>query len=212
MSSPYYEGLKLLAVKKREQYGLTTDKINLTAIKAIYRAEGILIDPWKLKPRIRAVYMCEGGDPSVMLNDSLPKEPRLFTLAHELKHHYCDQATLAQGHITCGDYNANREIEVGGEIFAAEFIYPEAEFLKLVDDLGMAQSIVSPEDIVRFKRATPAKVSYQFLRKRFEFFDLAPKGRYAKVKFTILEAQMFGPPLYKQGWFQQLRARRAAGR
>ena len=30
--------------------------------------------------------------------------------------------------IHCGDYDANEVIEKGAEVFAAEFIYPEAEF------------------------------------------------------------------------------------
>jgi Zn-dependent peptidase ImmA (M78 family) len=203
----YYEALKRLAREKRESFGITTEKLNLTAIKGIYRAEGIVIDPWKLSPRIRAVYMCDENDPSVMINDGLPREPRLFTLVHELKHHYCDRPILEFG-VSCGDYNANREIEVGAEVFAAEFIYPEHEFIDLARQLGMTDS-VSPEDIVRFKRAMPATVSYQFLRKRFEFLNLVPRGKYAKIKFTLLEEQMFGPPLYKQAWFREHRARRA---
>src|SRR5262245_34544744 len=98
MDSSYYESLKLLARKKREKHELTTERIKLIAIKNIYRAEGIAIDPWKLSARIRAVYMCDDGDPSVMLNDGLPKEPRIFTLVHELKHHYTDQMLLKGGH------------------------------------------------------------------------------------------------------------------
>lgn len=205
-----YEALKLLARQKREQFGVTTQTLNLTAIRRIYGSERIAIDPWKLSPRIRAVYMCDENDPSVMINRDLPKEPRLFALVHELKHHFCDREVLDAGQIPCGDYNANRAIEIGAEVFAAEFIYPEAEFLALATELGLTtKSRVTAEDIVKFKRAMPATVSYQFLRKRFEFLNLAPRGQYAKVKFTVLEERMFGPPIYKQPWFRQLRARRA---
>ncbi len=205
-----YEALKLLAGQKREQFGVTTKTLNLTAIRRIYGSEGIAIDQWKLSPLIRAVYMCDENDPSVMINSDLPKEPRLFALVHELKHHFCDREILDGGQIPCGDYNANRAIEIGAEVFAAEFIYPEAEFLQLATELGLTKkSQVTPEDIVRFKRAIPATVSYQFLRKRFEFLNFAPRGQYAKVKFTVLEERMFGPPIYKQTWFCQLRAKRA---
>lgn len=213
MSSAYYEDLKLLAREKREQFGLTTQTLNLTAIKRIYRAEGVIIDPWKLSPRIRAVYMCDHGDPSVLINDTLPKEPRLFALVHELKHHYRDREILEGGQIPCGDYNANRQIEVGAEVFAAELIFPEAEFLGTARQLDLfSKSDVTAEDVVRFKRTANAPVSYRFLRKRFEFFELIPKGQFAKVKFTVLEEQMYGPPIYKQSWFKQLRARRAQTR
>lgn len=213
MSSAYYEDLKRLARQKREQFGLTTQTLNLTAIKGIYRAEGIIIDPWKLSPRIKAVYMCDGGEPSVLLNETLPREPRLFALVHELKHHYRDREILEGGQIPCGDYNANREIEIGAEVFAAELIYPEAEFLGAAQQLDLfKKSDITAEDVVRFKRAVNAPVSYMFLRKRFEFFELVPKGKFAKVKFTVLEERMFGPPIYKQPWFKNLRARRAQER
>jgi Zn-dependent peptidase ImmA (M78 family) len=72
------------------------------------------------------MYMCDGGDPSVLVNRNLPTEPRLFAMVHELKHHYCDQTALKNGQIRCGDYNANEAIEKAAEVFAAEFIYPSA--------------------------------------------------------------------------------------
>src|SRR4029077_12174434 len=146
------------------------------------------------------VYMCEDNDPSVLLNETLPKEPRLFALVHELKHHFRDRGILEGGQIPCADYNANREIEVGAEVFAAEFIFPEAEFISAAQQLNLFTKTVTPEDIVRLKRTANAPVSYQFLRKRLEFFKIVPKGQFAKVKFTVLEEEMFGVPIYKQDW------------
>jgi Zn-dependent peptidase ImmA (M78 family) len=207
-----YRALKLLAHQKRKQFSLTTKTINLNTVRAIYRAEGIAIDQWKLSSRIRAVYMCDHNDASVLINEALPKEPKLFTLVHELKHHYADQEILTDGQIPCGDYNANRDIEVGAEVFAAEFIYPEEEFVALAKQLGLTGREVTAEDIVTFKRAVPASVSYQFLRKRFEFLNLAPRGKFAKIKFTLLEEQLYGAPIYKQSWFRQLRANRSRNR
>ena len=210
MSSAYYEDLKLLACQLRVQFDLTTNTLNLTAVKKIYRSEGIAIDMWKLSPRIRAVYMCDENDPSVLINETLPKEPRLFALVHELKHHFRDSAILQCGQIPCGDYNANREIEVGAEVFAAEFIFPETEFIVVAQQLDLfSKSPITPEDVVRLKRTADAPVSYHFLRKRLEFFKIVPKGHFAKVKFTVLEEQMFGVPIYKQDWFRQRRAQRA---
>jgi Zn-dependent peptidase ImmA (M78 family) len=52
----------------------------------------------------------------------VPEEPRLFALLHELKHHYRDRDAIGAGSLVCGDYNANRRIEIGAEIFAAEFL------------------------------------------------------------------------------------------
>ena len=35
--------------------------------------------------------LCEDGDCSVAIQRTLPDEPKLFALVHELKHHYCDR-------------------------------------------------------------------------------------------------------------------------
>lgn len=123
-----YEQLKFLARQKRQQYGVETASLNLSKARAIYKEEGITIDLWELSPRIRAMYMCEGGDQSVLVNKALPKKPRLFSMIHELNHHFVDREAIEDGKIECGDYNANRRIEVGAEVFAAEFIFPEQEF------------------------------------------------------------------------------------
>jgi Zn-dependent peptidase ImmA (M78 family) len=208
--SAYFDDLKLLARQLRDQHAITTKGLNLTAVTKIYKAQGITIDRWDVSPRIRAVYMCDENDPSVLINKRLPKEPRLFAMVHELKHHFRDRAILERGQIPCGDYNANRNIEVGAEVFAAEFIFPEAEFMDVAKQLSLfSKKPITAEDVVRLKRTADAPVSYRFLQKRLEFFDLVPPGRFAKVKFTVLEEQMFGTPIYKQEWFRQRRAARS---
>jgi Zn-dependent peptidase ImmA (M78 family) len=201
----YYEEMKRLAAEKRERYNLGTEKLGLQKMREIYKAEGITIDLWKASGRIRAVYMCDGGDPSVLVNRGLPEVPRLFAMAHELKHHYCDQNALKNGQIRCGDYNANEVIEKAAEVFAAEFIYPEQDFLDCVESMGLERGNITPELIVELKRSCGAPVSYVFLRKRLEWFDFIQKGEFAKVQFQKLEEQIHGVPIYRQPWF---RARR----
>jgi Zn-dependent peptidase ImmA (M78 family) len=201
----YYEAMKRLAAEKRELYSITTDKLGLQRIRAVYKAEGIVIDLWNASARIRAVYMCDGGDPSVLVNRNLPKIPKLFAMAHELKHHYCDQGALQNGELRCGDYNANEVIEKAAEVFAAEFIFPESEFLVCVKSLGMERGKVTPEGVVEIKRGCAAQVSYKFLQKRLEWFQFIEPGEFAKVKFQNLEETIYGVPIYRQPWF---RARR----
>jgi Zn-dependent peptidase ImmA (M78 family) len=183
----------------------------LQKVRDIYKAEGITLDYWETSPKIRAVYMCDDDDPSVMINKKLPAEPKLFSLVHELKHHYVDRPAMERGQIKCGDYNANQVIEVGAEVFAAEFIYPEAEFLASATELQLHPGQVSAEDIVRFKRTCGAKVSYTFLQKRFERLRFIVAGQFAKTQFQKLEEQIYGLPIYKQGWFIARRANRKAG-
>ncbi len=204
--SSEYEQLKALAREKRQHYGVETASLGLSKLRAIYKLEGITIDLWEISPRIRAMYMCDDGDPSVLVNKSLPKEPRLFSMVHELKHHYKDRALMEGGRLKCGDYNANQRIEVGAEVFAAEFIFPEAEFLACIQTTGLT-SAIKPEDIVRFKRECGAPVSYTFLQKRFEFLGLIAKGAFRGVHFQKLEEELYGLPIYKQEWFRRRRAR-----
>jgi Zn-dependent peptidase ImmA (M78 family) len=197
--------MKQLAVEKRQLHNVTTDKLGLQKIRAIYKAEGIVIDLWDASAKIRAIYMCDGGDPSVLVNRGLPKIPKLFAMVHELKHHYCDQTALKNGQIRCGDYNANEVIEKAAEVFAAEFIFPENEFLACVESLGLERGAITPENVVEIKRVCGAQVSYKFLQKRLEWFQFIELREFAKVQFQNLEESIYGIPIYRQPWF---RARR----
>jgi Zn-dependent peptidase ImmA (M78 family) len=192
----YYEELKALARSKRVVHQVETAAFGLREVREIYRAEGVRIDYWPLPYRIKALYMCTDGDCSVAVQRALPDEPKLFALIHELKHHYCDREALGNGVIHCGDYNANEVIEIGAEVFAAEFIYPEAEFQQ---DLRLLQ--VATWDagaVVHLKRSCKAKVSYKFLCKRLERLRLIAPGQFDRVQFQKLEDGMFGVPLYRR--------------
>jgi Zn-dependent peptidase ImmA (M78 family) len=206
--SLYYREMRSLALAKRQAHCVETQLLDIKFMQRIYKAEGIRIDRWDTSPRIRAAYFCENKDYSVLINKNLPREPKLFSMAHELKHHYADQSSLKGGNIKCGDYNANKVIEIGAEIFAAEFIYPEDEMKDLVDELGMKPENCTPQTIVEFKRVCPAKVSYSFLVKRFEWFGLFQLTKYKDIRFQKLEEQMYGLPIYKQPWFIAYRAKK----
>jgi Zn-dependent peptidase ImmA (M78 family) len=188
--------LKSLARKKREEFCVATAAFGLREVRAIYKAEGIRIDYWPLSYKIKAIYMCADGDYSVAVQRALPDEPKLFALVHELKHHYRDQEIIQGGMISCGDYNANELIEKGAEVFAAEFIYPETEFLDDIRPLGITHW--RAEDLVRFKREQcKAKVSYRYLCKRLERLGLIARGEFTQVKFQKLEESMFGIPFHR---------------
>ena len=206
----YYESMKRLATEKRTLYGVVTADLGLRQVRDIYKKGGVTVDLRPLSANIRAVYMCDDDDPSVLVNKKLPNEPRIFAMVHELKHHFCDRETITAGKIRCGDYNANEEIEIGAEVFAAEFIFPEVEFLELTKSLGLPKTNCSQEQVVELKRACPAKVSYSFLRKRLERFGFADKGSFDGVQFQKLEESIYGPPIYKQEWFKNARARKAS--
>lgn len=201
--------MRALALEKRGLHNVETCTLNLTFMRQIYRDEGITIDLWNLQGRrIRASYFCDDDDYSVLVNKNLPREPRLFALAHELKHHYEDQEAIRGGRIKCGDYNKNEFIEKSAEVFAAEFIYPEDEMRGLAVRLGIDKLACAPEKIIEFKRACPACVSYKFIVKRFEWFGFCPKGAYDRIHFKKLEEEHHGIPFYKQKWFKEQRKRK----
>ena len=205
----YYLKMRALALEKRRLYEVETDKLNVRFMQRIFRREGIKIDRRNLRGnRIRASYFCDDGDCSVLLKKDLPPAPKLFALAHELKHHYVDQQLIRDGVIECGDYNRNEFIEKSAEVFAAEFIYPEAEMRALAASMGIDARTCTPERIVDFKRACPACVSYTFIVKRFKRFGFCPRGAYKDVQFQNLEEEIHGLPFYKQEWFKKQRAQK----
>jgi Zn-dependent peptidase ImmA (M78 family) len=193
---PYYEDLLSLARETRARHNVDTASFGLRKVREIYKKEGIRIDHWPLPYKIKALYMCADGDCSVALQKSLPDEPKLFALVHELKHHYRDREALGANCISCGDYVANEMIEKGAEVFAAEFIYPESEFADHMDRLGLAMTC--PEHVVAFKRSCPAKVSYRFICKRLERLQMVAAGHFDGIQFQKLEEQIHGVPFYKR--------------
>jgi Zn-dependent peptidase ImmA (M78 family) len=208
----YYEEMRALARAKRIEYEVVTATLNLTAVRKIYKKESILIDQQRLKGyKIKAAYYCDNQDYSVLVSKDLPREPKLFALVHELKHPYQDQEEILNGEMLCGDYNAHELIEKGAEVFAAEFIYPENEMKALISQMNITAANISPQQIVDFKRNAPASVSYTFIRKRFARFQICSMEQYKDVKFTKLEEEIHGLPIYKQEWFKQNRARKQAG-
>lgn len=192
----YYEELQQLAHEKRAKYGVVTASFGLREARAIYKNEGIRLDHWPLPRKIKALYMCDDGDCSVALQRTIPYEPKLFALVHELKHHYRDREALGARVITCGDYDANELIEKGAEVFAAEFIYPEAEFAEDLKNLGLA--IRQPSDVVEFKRSCKARVSYRFICKRLERLWRINPGQFDGVQFRKLEYQIYGKPFFQR--------------
>ena len=200
----YFQEMKRLAREKRDQFNIDTAAFGLREMRAVYKAEAIRIDYWPLPKKIRGLYMCADDDFSVAVQRTLPNEPKLFTLVHELKHHYVDRDALGNGVIHCGDYNANELIEIGAEVFAAEFIYPEAEFDSDIQSLGIAKWNI--DDVVRFKHELcRAKVSYTYIRKRLERLGHISRGQFDGVKFQNREEEIYGTPFYKQAWFRNRR-------
>jgi Zn-dependent peptidase ImmA (M78 family) len=192
----YYNEMKELARATRAQYGLTTPRVQKSQLRAIYRDQGIRIDLWPHKLRsIRGAYFNDVFGPSVMLAKGLPEDPMVFTMSHELKHHLVDRDLKVA---CCSERNANEHIEIGAEVFAAEFIFPEQDFLEALAAAGVTAGTCSAEAIVRLKRGTRTTLSYAGLAKRAVFLGLARIGSLDGIPWKKLEEKIFGEPLYKK--------------
>jgi Zn-dependent peptidase ImmA (M78 family) len=145
--------------------------------------------------RIRGAYFFDDVGPTVMLARGLPPDPMVFTMVHELKHHLVDRDA---GLSYCDGSNESQPIEIGAEIFAAELIFPEQDFMDQVSQLGVSLGKCTPEDLVQLKRQTRTSLSYAGLAKRAEFLGFSQPGSLACIKWKKLEEKMFGEPLYKR--------------
>lgn len=194
--SEYYEALKNLARKKRAQYGFVTPRVLRSDLRRIYRDEGIGIDLWPYKLRhLRGAYVNDDLGPNVMLAKGLPADPMVFTMGHELKHHFVDRELPLS---YCDPSNESDAIEIGAEVFAAELIYPEGDFAKDLETLGVVRGKCVPEDIVRLKHDTRTTLSYAGLAKRTEFLGFAPRHSLDRIHWKILEELIYGEPVYKR--------------
>lgn len=193
----YYQQMKALARDTRTKHGMVTSALGLREMRKVYQVEGIKLDLWPHKmKKIRAAYFLEEDRAYVLLRKNMPDEPRLFSMAHELKHHLVDQDLARTKRLECAaDFSSQAEIEIGAEVFAAEFIFPEAEFIEWVNG-SLNGGGCGVDDVVRLKRACPAKVSYTFLVKRLERLKYALPGTFKGVQFKKQEERIFGVPFY----------------
>jgi predicted transcriptional regulator len=194
--SAYYSEMKVLARATRAQFGLVTPRVTKSDLRAIYRTHGIRIDLWPHRLRdLRGAYFNDHLGSTVLLAKGLPEDPTVFTMAHELKHHLVDREL---GLSYCTDRNADRVIEIGAEIFAAELIFPEDDFVAALQRAGMTAGGCKPEHLIELKRETRTTLSYAGLAKRATFLGFARVGALEGVRWKKLEEAVFGEPLYKR--------------
>jgi Zn-dependent peptidase ImmA (M78 family) len=145
--------------------------------------------------KLRGAYFSDEIGATVMLAKGLPEDPMVFTMGHELKHHLVDR-DLALSY--CDASNESDPIEIGAEIFAAELIYPEQDFVSHLSEMGLSSGRCEPRHLVDLKRSTRTTLSYAGLAKRAEFLEFAPAGSLAGIRWKKLEEGLYGPPIYKR--------------
>lgn len=198
----YYEKLKVLARDVRSEFGLTTPRVLRSDLRRVYSKHRIRIDLWPHFKGLKGAYFNDELGPTVVINSSLPEDPRVFTMAHELKHHLVDRELPIA---FCDVSNQNEAIEIGAEVFAAEFIFPEADFRDLLIGMGASLGNCTAETIVRLKVQTKTTLSYAGLTKYAERLGFIAYGGFNGVKWTKLQESIFGEPVHKR--IQRFRSR-----
>jgi Zn-dependent peptidase ImmA (M78 family) len=182
----YYYAMRELALEVRARHEIEGPYVSMRDMWRIYRTEGIeQLDFRRGFKNLRGAYFNDDCGVTVMLAGGLPDEPTIFTMAHELKHHLVDSKV---GPLLCGTNDRIPRIEIGAEVFAAEFIYPEKDFVyDLFRLLRAMPQGVTPELLTELKRKTQTTLSYGALAKRAVLLRLAEGEAFKDVRWGELE-------------------------
>jgi Zn-dependent peptidase ImmA (M78 family) len=191
----YYEQMKLLARQQRQKYGINGPRVLRADMRRIFREEGIRVDYWdRPMKKIRGAYFNDEIGATVMILKNLPPDPCVFTMAHELKHHLADKT---MGVVMCEITPASEMIEIGAEVFAAEFLFPESCFKTSMAQMGVNPLGCTAESLVRLKHETKTTLSYAGLVKLAVRLEFAAEGTLPKAGWRKIEERIYGVPFYR---------------
>ncbi len=192
----YYEDLKVLARQVRAENGLSSPRVLPSDLMKIYAKHGIEVDQWPYRFRnLRGAFINDEFGTTVMLARGLPQDPMVFTMAHELKHFFRDRDL---GISYCDVSNLSKSLEIGAEIFAAELIFPDRDFVSYMTRMGIRTNQCLPKNLIQLKRQTGTTLSYAGLAIKAERLGFAPSHSLTTVKtWRRLEA-VHNPPVNRR--------------
>jgi Zn-dependent peptidase ImmA (M78 family) len=176
----YYEELRQLARQVRAEHGLSTPRVLAGDLLRIYARYGIAFDEWPYRfKNLRGAFINDHLGPTIMIAKGLPQDPMVFTMAHELKHFFRDRDL---GISYCDQSNLNKSLEVGAEIFAAELLFPDRDFIGHMKMMGIRRDQCLPKTLIRLKRKTGTTLSYAGLAIKAERLGYAPAHSLTTIK------------------------------
>ena len=188
--SYYYDDLKRLARQIRAENGLMSPRVLPNDLRRIYFKHGIEIDVWPYRLKnLRGAFICDDLGTTVMLAKGLPQDPLAFTMAHELKHYYKDRNL---GISYCDQSNIHKAIEIGAEIFASEFLFPDRDFIEYMQRMGIGRDQCLPRSLIDLKHTTRTTLSYAGLAIKAERLRFAPPNSLTKVKTWRKLERLYG--------------------
>jgi Zn-dependent peptidase ImmA (M78 family) len=186
----YYEDLKQLARQVRAEFGLRSPRVVERDLRRIYETNGIVIDDWPYRLRnLRGAFISDHLGTTVMLASGLPQDPKVFTMAHELKHFYRDRHL---GVSYCDQSNLGKTLEIGAEIFAAELLFPDKDFMAQMRIMCVGTNQCLPRTLVRLKQETRTTLSYAGLAIKAERLGYAPPRSLTTIKTWRKFAEIYG--------------------
>lgn len=192
----YYEDLKQLARQVRAENGLSSPRVLPNDLMRIYAKYQITVDEWPYRFRhLRGAFINDHLGTTVMLAKGLPRDPMVFTMAHELKHFFRDRDL---GISYCDQSNMTKSLEIGAEIFAAELLFPDRDFVAHMRMMGIRQDQCLPKTLIQLKRQTGTTLSYAGLAIKAEKLGFAPSHSVTTIKtWRRLEA-LYSPPVQRR--------------
>lgn len=186
----YYEDLKQLARQVRAEFGLHSPRVVERDLRRIYEQNGIAIDDWPYRLRnLRGAFIYDHLGATVMLATGLPQDPKVFTMAHELKHFYRDRHL---GMSYCDQSNLSKTLEIGAEIFAAELLFPDKDFMTQMRLMRVGTNQCLPQTLVSLKQKTRTTLSYAGLAIKAERLGYAPPRSLTRIKTWRKFEEIYG--------------------
>ena len=192
----YYEDLKALARQVRAEHGLSSPRVLPGDLMRIYACYGIEFDEWPYRFRnLRGAFINDHLGTTIMIAKGLPQDPMVFTMAHELKHFFRDRDL---GISYCDQSNLNKSLEIGAEIFAAELLFPDRDFIAKMKLMRIRTNQCLPKDLVSLKRQTGTTLSYAGLAIKAERLGFAPSHSLTTIKTWRRFEALYSPPVQRR--------------
>ncbi len=192
----YYEDLKALARQVRAEHGLSSPRVLPGDLMRIYARYDIEFDEWPYRFRnLRGAFINDHLGTTIMIAKGLPQDPMVFTMAHELKHFFRDRDL---GISYCDQSNLNKSLEIGAEIFAAELLFPDRDFIAKMKLMRIRTNQCLPKDLVSLKRQTGTTLSYAGLAIKAERLGFAPSHSLTTIKTWRRFEALYSPPVQRR--------------
>jgi Zn-dependent peptidase ImmA (M78 family) len=190
-ASGQYTDARKLATSIRAKYSLITARVMVTDLRKIYQQEGIQqFEYWdKFSTRIKGAYFNDEHGTTVVISKRLitQVEPKVFTMAHELKHHLADNVS---GVSFCSNDNEKILVERAADAFASELIYPASLVIQDMRSRNIEKGKCTASDIVRLKHETRTTLSHFALALKIARLGYCD-ATVLKTRWHILRNQLY---------------------